>query len=71
MLAGARGYDAGMSERPHTSDESPDPDEQSDPAHHPQDDGLEDPDDWASEGGAVPEGPATHPADADPEGTPT
>jgi hypothetical protein len=31
-----------------------------DPAHHPGE-----PDDWASEGGAVSEGPATHPADGD------
>ena len=57
-----------MSERPQNPDESHDPDERSDPAHHPDDEGS---DDWSSEGGAVPEGPATHPADADPEDTPT
>jgi hypothetical protein len=65
-----------MSERPQHPDESHEPDERSDPAHHPDGnpDGNPDDqgsDDWSSEGGAVPEGPATHPADADPEDTPT
>lgn len=36
------------------------PDVRPDPAHR-----AGDPDDWASEGGAVTEGPATHPADTD------
>ena len=37
-------------------------DREEDPAHD-----VQEGDDWASEGGAVEEGPATHPADADPE----
>ena len=60
-----------MSEPRKDADAGHDPDKRSDPAHHPDGEGPEDPDDWASEGGAVPEGPATHPADSDPEDTPT
>lgn len=40
-------------------------DREEDPAHDVDDGDTGD--DWASEGGAVSEGPATHPADADPE----
>jgi hypothetical protein len=60
-----------MSEHRKDADTNRDPDERSDPAHHPDGEGPGDPDDWASEGGAVPEGPATHPADSDPGDTPT
>ncbi len=38
------------------------PDSTDDPAHD-----AGEPDDWSSEGGAVSEGPATHPADGTPE----
>lgn len=48
-----------MSENPR----QPREDVRHDPAH-----GAGEPDDWASEGGAVEEGPATHPADADEAG---
>ena len=61
-----------MSERQqspeHDHEPGHDPDQGSDPAHRAADEGS---DDWSSEGGAVSEGPATHPADADPEDTPT
>lgn len=38
------------------------PDATEDPAH-----AADEADDWSSEGGAVSEGPATHPADGEPE----